>query len=57
MKIYAQDCDWAGSIVVIANSEKEAREMMKDELNYDKFMPVEEHEIKHGFLFSNYGDM
>ena len=57
MKIYIQDCSWAGSIVVIAKDEAQARELMKNEGNYSKNKPVEEHEIKEGFVFANYGDL
>lgn len=56
MKIYIQDCGWRGSILVIANNEAEARDMMKNEYNYEPEGIVEEEEIKHGFIFSNLGD-
>lgn len=56
MKMYIQDCGWRGSILVIANNEAEAREMMKDEYNYESDGIVYEEEIKHGFIFSNLGD-
>jgi hypothetical protein len=57
MKLYIQDCSWAGSIVVIANSEAEARELMSDEHNYDPKGEVMEEEIRVGFIFTNLGDM
>ena len=56
MKMYIQDCGWRGSILVIANNEAEARDMMKNEYNYEPDGIVEEEEIKHGFIFSNLGD-
>ena len=57
LKLYIQDNNWCGSIVVIAKSEKDARNLMQSQYNYDKNEPVTEHEIKEGFLFSNYGDL
>jgi hypothetical protein len=57
MKLYIQDCSWAGSIVVIANSEAEDRELMSDEHNYDPKGEVMEEEIRVGFIFTNLGDM
>jgi hypothetical protein len=57
MKLYIQDCSWAGSIVVVANSEEEARELMRGEENYEEWRSVVEEEIRVGFIFSNYGDL
>lgn len=57
LKIYSQDHRWAGCIVVVAESEEEARDLMQDYHNYDAATPIEEHEIKKGFVFWNYGDM
>lgn len=57
MKIYTQNNGWCGSIVVIAKNEKQARELMQEAHNYDKNVPVEEHDIKLGFIFYNLGDM
>ena len=56
MKIYTQDNGWRGSIVVIADNEKEARELMEKELNYEPTSPVEEHEITKGWIYVDYGD-
>ena len=56
MKIYIQDCGWCGSILVIANNEVEAREMMKNEYNYEPDGVVSEEEIKHGFIRCDLGD-
>lgn len=57
LKLYIQDhLNW-GSIVVIAKNEEEARALMQKEWNYESKKPVAEHEIKEGFLFSNYGDL
>ena len=56
MKMYIQDCGWRGSILVVANSEEQAREMMADEYNYEPNRSVVEEEIKLGFIFSNLGD-
>lgn len=57
LKIYIQDAGYEGSIIVIAKSEEDARKLMQNEYNYDKNDEVQEHEIKEGFLFSNYGDL
>lgn len=56
MKLYIQDCSWAGSIVVVANSEEEARNLMRGKENYEERQPVIEEEIRIGFIFVNYGD-
>lgn len=56
MKLYIQDCGWRGSIIVIANSESEARELMKNEYNYEPDGEIEEEEIRVGFIFTNLGD-
>ena len=57
MKIYVQDHLHYGCIVVVANSEDEAREMMAEHHNYDWRGVVTEHDLVHGFNHSNYGDM
>lgn len=57
MKIYIQDHSWMGMIVVIASSEIEARELMKQYHNYDMIVEIKSYEIKNGFSFANYGDM
>lgn len=56
MKLYIQDCSWRGSIIVIANSQEEARELMKDAYNYEPDNDIEEDEIRHGFVYVNLGD-
>lgn len=57
MKIYTQDNSWRGSIVVVAESEEEARELMAVHVvNYEPTEPIEAHEIVKGFCFANYGD-
>lgn len=56
MKLYIQDCGWRGSIIVIANNEEEAREMMKDQYNYEPNTEIEEAEIRHGFIHVDTGD-
>lgn len=43
MKIYVQDCNWRGSIVVIANNLSEAIELMKNEDNHNKDNTIVEH--------------
>lgn len=59
MKIYVQDHDWAGCIIAVANSEKEAREIMEKKggrnSNYNPEKPLEEHEIVN-FFYENLGD-
>ena len=56
MKIYTMDCSWRGSIVVVAKDKDSAIELMKNCNNFDSKNPIEEHEIKEGFVFSNLGD-
>lgn len=56
MKLYIQDCGWRGSIIVIANSKEEARELMKDAYNYEPDNSIEEEEIRHGFVYVDLGD-
>lgn len=56
MKLYIQDCGWRGSIIVVANNEAEAREMMKNEYNYNPELELEEAEIRHGFIYTDLGD-
>jgi hypothetical protein len=56
MKLYIQDCGWRGSIIVIAENEMEARSYMCDQYNYDKDLPLEEEEIRVGFIYTDLGD-
>lgn len=57
MKLFYQDNGWCGSIVVIAENEKKARELMSTCQNYEPDKIVEEHKIKKGLCLKNYGDM
>lgn len=56
MKLFIQDCGWRGSIIVIANSQEEARQLMKGAYNYEPDGNIEEEEIEHGFVYINLGD-
>lgn len=58
MKIYIQDYSWAGMIVVVADNEQEAREIMRNEhsSHYTDKNSVTEHEIVKGFVAVNLGD-
>lgn len=56
MKIFIQDCGWRGSIVVVADNEEQAREMMKDEYNYEPTGSIEAKEIKPGLIWVDLGD-
>ncbi len=56
MKLYIQDCGWRGSIVVVANSQEEARALMEGCYNYEPNGEIEEEEIRVGFIFANLGD-
>ena len=56
MKIYEQDNGYRGAIFVVANSQEEALELMKDdsELN-PKMVPLDEYEIEVGVVFGASG--
>jgi phosphoribosyl-AMP cyclohydrolase len=56
MKIYIQDCSWAGCIMVIAQNEEQARIIMTQYYNYQANREVTEHEIVDGFSYCNLGD-
>jgi hypothetical protein len=56
MKIYVQDHGCAGALVAIAETEEEAREMMKDEYTYSSDQELEVKEIQKGMVIANYGD-
>ncbi len=58
LKIYIQDHGVYGMTVVIADSELEAREMMKGEGRgeYEENKPIEEYKIEKGFVYENNGD-
>lgn len=55
--IFSQWISWKGCILVITDTEENAREMMKNEQNYEPKREVDKHEIVNGFQYSNYGDM
>lgn len=57
MKVYVADFGWAGSIVVIATSEEEARNMMKDQCNYEDGCVITVKDIAPGLVHANYGDL
>jgi hypothetical protein len=56
MKIYIQNHCWAGVLVAIADTEEEAREIMKDEYTYSPKQKLEIKEIQKGMVVANYGD-
>lgn len=51
LKIYTQDWEWRGCLLVIAKSETDARKMMEADQSYVAEEPVEEHEIVEGFTY------
>lgn len=64
LKIYAVDLGWRGSIIVVAESMDEAREIMEKEANYKEFHEgtdekeeITEHKIVKGFKWTEHGDM
>jgi hypothetical protein len=59
MQLWVQDRGWRGSIVVIAITEAEARELMKREspLNYSGDAPLQSFDLDAGFKHSNVGDL
>lgn len=57
MHIYVQDHGWAGCIVVIADSEEEARTMMVGEPNYEAKHGLQVLDICKGLVIANLGDM
>jgi hypothetical protein len=57
LKVWIQDHSWRGCIVVIAETESQARELMCDEYNYMEEEELECHEIKCGHIHSNLGDL
>ena len=54
--IYCQDNGFAGMLIVVAWSEEEARELMKDAYTYDENRKVTEHKFQPGLTIFNYGD-
>lgn len=54
--IWEQDYDWAGMIVVVAATEPEARELLKQHEYYDDARTVYKHEIVAGLVICNTGD-
>lgn len=57
MKIYVMDCGWAGSIIVMAENEEHARELMSSCMNYDPNERVIEVPMVPGVLWNNLGDL
>jgi hypothetical protein len=57
LKIYEQNQGWAGNLVVVAESEAEARELMTGHENYNAQDDLICHEIKKGLVIFNYGDL
>jgi hypothetical protein len=56
LKIYTQDHSYSGMIVAVAKNEADARKIMEAAHNYYEGTPVQEHEIKEGFMEYNMGD-
>jgi hypothetical protein len=56
MKLYVQDQGVWGVLAAFADSEVEAREMMKDYYNYRHDYAVIEKPIEPGIAVANYGD-
>lgn len=56
LKLYVQDNSEYGMIVVVSTSKLKARELMKQNYNYDVTSPIEEYEIKDGLCVVNLGD-
>lgn len=54
--IWEQDHDWAGMIVVVAATELEARELLKQHEYYEDTQKVYKHEIVAGLVICNTGD-
>lgn len=63
MKIYYQDNHWRGAIIVVANTEEEARDKMKsvagieETLGYKDELPVYKEDIRIGLCIVTCGDM
>lgn len=56
LKLYIQDHGYRGMIVVIADSEESARQLMTNAYNYEKNHEVIVEDIKDGFWWYNLGD-
>lgn len=56
LKIYEQDHGWAGTLIVVSESEEKARRLMEEHPTYDKTQHVNVYEIVEGLEFANYGD-
>lgn len=56
MKIYFQDNNWRGCIVVVAESEEDAIRMMKGTGAYLSSKPIESVDIDPGIIVDNLGD-
>lgn len=57
-QLYVMDLGYYGIIAVIAFSETEARDLMKNCHNYKEYKEadLDVYPLKPGFLFVNYGD-
>lgn len=56
LKLYVQDNGVYGMIAVVSTSELQARELMKQNYNYDENRIIEEYEIEDGLCIVNLGD-
>ena len=57
MCLFIQDNGVYGCIVVIAEDEKSAREMMSNEPNYEPNLELNSYSLDSGHKFTNLGDM
>ena len=57
LEIYVMDLGSAGNIMVIAESETEARELMKGQYNYDKDVGLTVLPLQKGLVWCNLGDL
>jgi hypothetical protein len=51
------DCGYNGMIVTIAETKEKAIERMKQEMNFDPSIYVQEFPITQDFIYANYGDL
>lgn len=56
LKVWIQEHGWRGVILVIAETESQAREMMKGHYNYDSDGLLDSHPVVEGFVYVNLGD-
>ena len=57
MKIYIQELNIYGCLIAFADSEEEARKLMRNEENYNINELLIENEIIKGLVFVNLGDL